>query len=269
METSNNPRRISRSKAILLVGLALLVVAGGAALISIRMLKTTGRSHPSVQVPANSTSAMFGFDLQHTHFNSFEHILSAINVSHLVSYWKASTRSYILSSPAVANRVVYIGSNDGLLYALDAKTGKTLWLHVAKSDVGSSPAVANGILYVGSDDHTLYALNAATGATVWTYTTGNAIWSSPAVANGIVYVGSNDSNLYALDALTGKVRWTHATENFVSSSPAVVNGVVYVGCSDGNDALELHYGRCYRFIAHGCQRSGLCRLLGWEGVCVP
>ncbi len=138
MEASNNPRRISRSKAMLLVGLALLVVAGGVALISIRVLRTTtGRSHPSVQVPANSTSAMFGFDLQHTHFNPFEHILSAINVSHLVSYWKVSTRSYILSSPAVAKGVVYIGSNDGLLYALDAKTGKTLWLHIAKNDVGS------------------------------------------------------------------------------------------------------------------------------------
>ena len=98
---------------MLLVGLVVLVVAGSIAFFSIRVLKTTtGRSHPSVQVPANSTSAMFGFDLQHTHFNPSEHILSAINVSHLVSYWKASTRSYILSSPAVAKGVVYIGSYD-------------------------------------------------------------------------------------------------------------------------------------------------------------
>src|SRR5260370_3164604 len=104
METSNNPRRISRSKAILLVGLALLVVAGGAALISIRVLKTTtGRSHRSAQVPTNSTSAIFGFDLQHTHFNPSEQIPTAINVSHLASHWKVSTRSYFLSLPRLAN----------------------------------------------------------------------------------------------------------------------------------------------------------------------
>src|SRR5258708_20015533 len=128
METSNNPRRISRSKAILLVGLALLVVAGGVALISIRMLKpTTGRSHPSVQVLANSTSAMFGFDLQRTHFNPFEHILSPINTSHLPSYCKASTSSYILSSPAVAKGFAYIGATGGLPYALDAPTRTPLW----------------------------------------------------------------------------------------------------------------------------------------------
>ena len=35
----------------------------------------------------------------------------------------------------------------------------------------SSPAVANGVVYVGSDDGNVYALNAATGAELWSYTT--------------------------------------------------------------------------------------------------
>ena len=69
--------------------------------------------------------------------------------------------------------------------------------------VDSSPAVANGVVYVGSDDDNVYALNASTGALLWSYTTGNDVYSSPAVANGVVYVGSDDGNVYALNANTG------------------------------------------------------------------
>src|ERR1035437_4035088 len=69
----------------------------------------------------------------------------------------------------------------------------------------SSPAVANGVVYIGSEDGNLYALNASTGVPLWQYTTGNAIYSSPAVANGVVYVGSHDGNLYAFDRAGGQM----------------------------------------------------------------
>jgi outer membrane protein assembly factor BamB len=59
------------------------------------------------------------------------------------------------------------------------------------SIVVSSPAVANGVVYIPSwDDNTVYALNASTGAKLWSYTTGSRVSSSPAVANGVVYFGS-------------------------------------------------------------------------------
>ena len=55
--------------------------------------------------------------------------------------------------------------------------------------------MANGVVYVGSNDFKVYALNAATGAKLWSYTTGGLVYSSPAVANGVVYVGSDDGNV--------------------------------------------------------------------------
>ena len=39
----------------------------------------------------------------------------------------------------------------------------------------SSPAVANGVVYVGSDDGNVYALNASTGAKLWSYATGDYV----------------------------------------------------------------------------------------------
>jgi outer membrane protein assembly factor BamB len=62
---------------------------------------------------------------------------------------------------------------------------------------GSSATVASGVVYVGSYDGNLYALNAATGAKLWSYHTGNQVFASPTVVNGVVYVGSGDGNMYA------------------------------------------------------------------------
>ena len=63
------------------------------------------------------------------------------------------------------------------------------WKYPTGSAIVSAPAVVDGVLYFGSSDSNLYALNAATGARLWSFTTGNAVNSSPAVANGVVYVG--------------------------------------------------------------------------------
>ena len=60
------------------------------------------------------------------------------------------------SSPAVANGVVYVGSTDNNIYALNAGTGALLWKYTTGA-VQSSPAVANGVVYVGSTDGNVYA----------------------------------------------------------------------------------------------------------------
>jgi len=53
------------------------------------------------------------------------------------------------------------------------------------------------VVYVGGDNGNIYALNASTGAKLWHYTTGGAVISSSAVANGMVYVGSTEGKVYA------------------------------------------------------------------------
>ena len=75
----------------------------------------------------------------------------------------------------------------------------------------SSPAVVNGVVYVGSDDNKMYALNAATGTKEWSYSTGGSVVSSPAVVNGVVYFGSEDDYVYALNAATGVKEWSYQT----------------------------------------------------------
>ncbi len=123
------------------------------------------------------------------------------------------------------------------------KTCNPLWSVTTGGEVDASPAVADGVVYVGSRDDKLYALDAATGTVLWTATTGGDVTSSPTVANGVVYVGSDDGDIYAFDATgttgcsgTPKVctpLWSDSTGDAVGSSPVVVNGTLYVSSTDG------------------------------------
>ena len=52
----------------------------------------------------------------------------------------------------------------------------------------SSPAVSNGSVFVGSGDGNIYSVDARTGKLKWKFTTGGVVHSSPAVANNTVYI---------------------------------------------------------------------------------
>ncbi|MEV0372015.1 PQQ-binding-like beta-propeller repeat protein [Streptomyces sp. NPDC050636] len=146
--------------------------------------------------------------------------------------WQYSTHGSVISSPTVADGVVYVGSTDNNLYAIDAVTGEHRWRYTIKEPVYSSPTVADGVVYFSGEVNNLYAIDAATGKYRWHYE--GDIDSSPTVADGMVYFGSNNANLYGIDAATGKLRWQY---NIVlasySSSPTVADGVMYVSSDDG------------------------------------
>lgn len=160
--------------------------------------------------------------------------------------WAFPTGDEVHTAPAVANGVVYIGSNDHNLYAVDAATGKKRWAFPTGSVVYSSPAVANGVVYFGSGDDALIALDAATGEKRWAFPAANTVDGSPLVAGDVVYVGSEDEHLYALDAATGTKRWSFRCrkDGSVKSRPAVAGGLVYVGSWDDHlYALDAATGK--------------------------
>lgn len=158
-----------------------------------------------------------------------------------------------LSSPTIADGVVYIGSGDQHVYALDAATGARRWAFATGDVIHSAPAVSGGVVYIGSWDRNLYALDAATGRERWRYTTGNdtliynqiGIASSPAVVDGVVLVGGRDGHFHAVDAATGALKWKHNNRGgWTIASPAVKGGVVYFPTSDGTrfKAIDIATG---------------------------
>ena len=145
--------------------------------------------------------SMFHHDLSHSGYSSV--IPTATSPTLL---WNYSTRSVIWASPTIVEGRVYIPSDDGNVYCLDAVTGNKIWNTTIASrhgTIGSSVAFADNYIYFGGYDHNVYCLSASTGDKIWNYSTGNTVESCPAVAGGKVYVGSWDSNIYCFDSLTG------------------------------------------------------------------
>jgi outer membrane protein assembly factor BamB len=179
----------------------------------------------------------FQHDPAHTGVEPYEPTLSPSTVSGLSERWGNTTVLAAGASPAVADGIVYIGSqNNSAEYAVNAATGVVEWSYTTGGMPENlpAPAVANGVLYFGSGDGYLYALTASTGALRWSYSTGWSWEAAPEVANGIVYADSMDNSVYALDASTGALKWSYTTGGPITSSPAVANGIVYADSMDGN-----------------------------------
>ena len=149
--------------------------------------------------------------------------------------WRYKTGASVYSSPSVSGGLVFVGSYDDYIYALDQYTGTLKWRYKTEfftESQRSSPSVSDGLVFVGSGDSYIYALDQYTGTLKWRYKTGSVVWSSPSVSDGLVFVQSTDNYIYALDQDTGKLKWRYNTGGGVFSSPSVSGGLVFVGSFD-------------------------------------
>lgn len=138
--------------------------------------------------------------------------------------WEFETGGVVGGSPAVVGGVVYFGSHNGFLYAVDAEDGQERWRFETGGDVFSSPAVADGVAYFGSGDGSFYSVDMESGAQRWRFETEprgifneNFVSSSPAVVDDVVYFGSDNGILYALEAQSGGERWRVETGGSVTT----------------------------------------------------
>ena len=198
-----------------------------------------------------SDVAVFRNNPQHTGVYNSQAITALSGIK-----WKFKTGGMVFASPVVADGIVYIGSADHNLYALDAQTGTQKWKFKTGSRVNSSAAVANGTIFFGSYDGNFYAVDSATGKLKWKFATAgerrfegkhlhgvqpiaelmpdpfDVFLSSPAVSQDAVYFGSGDGNIYALDVNSGSLKWKFHTGDVVHASPAISDGTLYVGSWD-------------------------------------
>lgn len=151
-------------------------------------------------------------------------------------YW-----DFYLSSPLVVDSLIFFGSSDSSVYALNRHSGKLAWRTMTGNGNHSTPAYYNNIVYCGSWDSKIYAFDALSGSIIWTYQTGldaqqhlmTGIQASPSVSDGIVYITSRDAHCYALNAETGELIWkTKHGSSWLPSSPSFDDSLIYFGSSD-------------------------------------
>ncbi len=201
--------------------------------------------------PVFAQDAMFRGNPQHTGVYTGPGVAQFSKIK-----WQFHTKGQILSSPAISGGVLYVGSSDHFLYALDAGTGVIKWKFETAGRITSSPAVSEGLVLFGSFDSNFYAVDAASGKLKWKFKTPGErrfaathlhgaepaaesmpdpfdfYLSSPVVSNGAVYFGNGDTNIYALDAASGTLKWKFKTDDVVHASPAISDDTLFVGSWD-------------------------------------
>jgi outer membrane protein assembly factor BamB len=177
------------------------------------------------------------------------HTLNASTGS-LVWKFTANNRHTFGSSPTIADSMVFAGSSDGKIYALELITGKKLWSNganiwipagkgFAADGYVTSAIVANDKVYFvataenDSSQCDIYSLDEFTGEKIWTHHLETWVNGPISAAGDEVFLTAGDRNIYALNAETGCEVWRYMTGGMMSS-PSIADSMVYFGSGDGN-----------------------------------
>jgi outer membrane protein assembly factor BamB len=104
-----------------------------------------------------------------------------------------------------------------------------------KGEIQKAAAFSNGVLFFGSRDYNMYAIDAQTGRGKWNMKEqGSWIIATPLVHNGLVYAGTSDSHRFiCLSAADGSLKWEIKLPMRVYGSAIYYDGLVWFGCFDG------------------------------------
>ncbi|MES2463706.1 MAG: PQQ-binding-like beta-propeller repeat protein [Armatimonadota bacterium] len=113
--------------------------------------------------------------------------------------WSYNKIARSLSTPSIADGLLYVADFSGFVHCLDAETGKPYWVFDSKSHIWGSTLVADGKVYVGTEDGDIILL--AAGKTLKEVNRVDMrapVYSSPVVANGVLYIAT-PTHLYAIE----------------------------------------------------------------------
>ena len=147
--------------------------------------------------------------------------------------WVFSSDANVISTPAVANDLVVVGNQNGVVMALSLKDGKKKWTYKTNGAVFSSPAVHANKVVLGSGDGYVYCLNVLTGKLNWKAKTDASVLGSPVISRDTVFIGGSDHSYLALDLKDGKTFWKFSgLEGPVVSTPLLYGNLLIFGAWD-------------------------------------
>jgi outer membrane protein assembly factor BamB len=165
--------------------------------------------------------------------------------------WSFATGGAIHAAPAIASDgTIYLTSNDGKLYALNANHTER-WNYTTLGPILTSPVIhPDSFVLVASSDHTVYAVN-LDGSLRWSHTSPSAASVTPSIGqDGNIYLQRADGVLEVLSN-AGEPRWTRAVGTPSGAAPIVgPDGTVYLANNAGT-TLALNPDGSLRWLDHG------------------
>ncbi|MCC6747235.1 MAG: PQQ-binding-like beta-propeller repeat protein [Deltaproteobacteria bacterium] len=125
--------------------------------------------------------------------------ITALSEATGAELWSAKPGGSILSTPAYDGGSLYVASDNGTLYRLNASSGQVTGQYAAGAALATPPALAGGRVFVSSGNK-VHAVDAATMAVVWTYDAGSPVQTPPAYSpsKNRVVVATADLYVHAI-----------------------------------------------------------------------
>ena len=175
--------------------------------------------------------------------------------------WTFASGDIITAEAAILNNRVYVGSEMGILFALNAETGEEIWRFETEDAITSAPTLTDDLVLVGSNDGRLYAIDPETAEERWRFeiqdkiSAGAIIVPAPNGEEEWILVNGYDGLTRSLRPEDGSVVWTYETEDFINGSPALVDDqyIVFGGCDSCLHVVGLESGEFVRQIETDAQ----------------
>ncbi|HJV97249.1 MAG TPA: PQQ-binding-like beta-propeller repeat protein, partial [Albitalea sp.] len=140
---------------------------------------------------------------------------------------------HIAPRPVLADGVLYVGSADGGLHAVDAARGERIWRFASEGKVRSSAAVHGNTVVFGTLANHIHQLDRASGRERWRCEAGGPVTSTPVFAGEHFIVGDRGSHLTAWRPGRAEPVWRQPYwGSWIESSAVIHAGVGYIGSGD-------------------------------------
>ena len=154
----------------------------------------------------------------------------------------SSLRENFATPPLAVPGFVVIGSDQGVLYALNAASGSVRWQRKVGQDLLGSPNWVSGqgeggrVVVISRHDGCLKSLSLADGVLAWAAKPVSRSDCSPAVGPGLIAFGACDSALHILSAATGQQAGLIplGDRGPMAGGCAVDGGQAFIGTRDGS-----------------------------------
>jgi len=138
------------------------------------------------------------------------------------------------ASPVTQGKTVFVGNDDGHLYAVNEVSGALRWATDLRSPIWATPLLVPGMVLAGTLDGHLFALRRTDGVILWRYKAGKRIYlaSLHAWAEKVL-VGTTDGVLHAVEVEAGKKAWTWKMKGSIGGGPAREEDTLFLCTTSG------------------------------------
>jgi outer membrane protein assembly factor BamB len=152
--------------------------------------------------------------------------------------WTFRTGDKIWSTPVIKDGIVYFGSHDKNVYAVNVFDGTEEWRFTTGGVVAGKPLLINGMVVIGSFDKNLYGLEADSGVKNWELKGENWFWAGATANERTIFAPNMDGNIYAVDT-QGNLLWKYDLGSAIVSRPAIVTDALVVAAKNGRQITLL------------------------------